>query len=444
MMARLLTLLGAMGAASVALGQSLPPLPAHPISPATTGVGALTQAIAPGAPNAAQIRRGQYLVVLGDCMSCHIRPGGEPFAGGFGLNTPFGMIYSSNITSDRDTGIGAWTGDEFYRALHRGIGRQNENLYPAFPYPWFTRVSRADSDALLAYLKTTPAVRYTPPPNKLPFPLNLRMMVKLWNLMFFRAAPDQQADAASAADPAQRGAQIVNGLGHCSDCHSPKNVLGAERGGRAFHGGTLDNWVAADLTSNPHTGLGAWSAADIAEFLANGRNAHAGAGGSMAEVATYSTSLMSDQDRQAVAAYLKTLPARADDTPSAPDPAAMKAGAEVYSDACASCHLQNGVGQPRVFPPLPGEAGIQQPDPTGLIHLILAGGRVGVTETRPSPLTMPSFAWKLTDRQVADVATYVRGSWGNHASPVSADKVSHIRGKLGLQGLRLTVNSTDH
>ena len=439
-MMKLLVLTVALSAASMALAQASA-LPAHPVPAGVTGVGALTQPIPPGTPNADQVRRGQALVVLGDCMSCHIRAGGEPYAGGYGLNTPFGVIYSSNITSDPDTGIGAWSPDEFYRAMHEGIGRRGENLYPAFPYQWFTRVSRADTDAILAYLKTTPPVRYTPPPNKLPFPVNFRVMIKLWNVLFFRSAAP--LPAANPADPVSRGAEIVNGLGHCSDCHSPKNFLGAEKGGCAFQGGTIDNWVAPDLTANPHTGLGSWSAADIAEFLANGRNAHAGAGGSMADVATYSSSLMSDADRQAIAAYLKTLPARADDSPAAPDAKAMKAGGEIYSDACASCHLENGVGQPGLFPPLPRDAGAQQSDPTGLIHLILAGGRVGATPARPSPLTMPSFAWKLTDQQAADVATYVRNSWGNRAQPVTADAVSKMRGRLGLKTIRYTDNSGD-
>jgi mono/diheme cytochrome c family protein len=436
---RVLVLLAAVGAAGVAVAQS-PPLPAHPTAPAATAVGALTAQIPPSTPDADEVRRGRALVIQGDCLSCHYQPGNRPFAGGFGLNTPFGVIYSSNITSDSETGIGAWSNDQFYRAMHEGIGPQG-NLYPAFPYPWFTRVSRADTDAILAYLKTTPAVRYTPPANKLPFPLNIRFLIKGWNLLFFRAAPPRPP--AGAADPVARGAELVNGLGHCSDCHSPKNLLGAEKGGRALQGGTLDNWVAADLTGNPHTGLGAWSAQDIAEFLATGRNARAGAGGSMAEVVRYSTSLMSDGDRQAVAAYLKSLPARPDDTPPAPDPAAMKAGGEVFSDACASCHLEGAVGQPRFFPPLKGSQGAQQADPSGLLHLILAGGRIADTQSRTTALTMPSFAWKLTDREVADVATYVRNSWGSRAAPVSEAAVSKLRDRLGMQTIRYTDNSGD-
>jgi mono/diheme cytochrome c family protein len=182
---------------------------------------------------------------------------------------------------------------------------------------------------------------------------------------------------------------------------------------------------------------------DITEFLRTGRNAQAGAGGSMAEVVSYSTSLMSDQDRQAIAVYLKSQAASPDDGTGAPDPGAMRRGAAIYSDACASCHLENGVGQPRYFPPLGHDAVLQQADPVGLEHLILAGARVGPTATRPSPLTMPSFAWKLTDDEIADVSTYIRNSWGNRAAPVLASKVRDLRGRLGLRTVRYTVNSGD-
>jgi mono/diheme cytochrome c family protein len=418
----------------------LPPLPAHPVT-TPTPVGFLAQPVPDSTPNAEQVRRGQALTIAGDCMSCHLRPGGEPFAGGYGLNTPFGVIYSPNITSDKDTGIGAWTGDEFYRAMHDGIGRHGENLYPAFPYPNFSKASRADDDAILAYLKTTPAVHYTAPGNRLPFPLNIRFMVKGWNLFFFHPKP-------FATDPSQsaewnRGAYLVNGFGHCGGCHTPKNFLAADKAHQDFQGGTLENWTAPNLTGSPRSGLAAWSVDDVTEYLKTGRNARAGAGGTMAEVVTYSTALMSDQDRHAIAVYLKSLPVTAERDAGTPDAGAMKRGAAIYSDACASCHLENGVGQPRYFPPLGHDAVVQQADPTGLEHLILAGSRIAPTPTRPSPLTMPSFAWKLTDAQIADVATYVRNSWGNQAAPISASKVRHLRGKLHLDKPRLTANSGD-
>jgi mono/diheme cytochrome c family protein len=429
----------ALTLASLAVSQ-MPALPAHPVS-AVTPVGLLAEQIPDSVPNAQQLRRGQALTIAGDCMSCHLRDGGQPFAGGLGLKTPFGVIYSANITPDRDTGIGAWTSDQFYRAMHNGVGANGENLYPAFPYPWFSRATRADDDAIFAYLKTLPAVSYSPPANRLPFPLNIRFMVKFWNLLFFRPH-DFQADQAQTAEW-NRGAYLVTGLGHCGGCHTPINFLGAAKTDRAFQGGDLDNWVAPDLTANARTGLGGWSVDDITEYLRTGRNARAGAGGSMADVVSYSTSLMTDQDRHDIAVYLKSQSASPDDGTPAPEPGAMRRGAAIYSDACASCHLEDGVGQPRFFPPLGHDAMLQQADPVGLEHLILAGGRIGPTAERPSPLTMPSFAWKLTDDEIADVSTYIRNSWGNRATPVPASKVGDLRRRLGLRTVHYTVNSGD-
>jgi mono/diheme cytochrome c family protein len=374
-------------------------------------------------------------------MSCHLREAGEPLAGGLGLKTPFGVIYTPNISSDQETGIGGWTPDQFYRAMHDGIDDEGNNLYPAFPYPWFRLVSREDDDAILAFLKTTPAVKYTPPKNDLPFPLNFRSSVKAWNL-FFLNSHDFQPDASQSAEW-NRGAYLVNGLGHCGGCHTPKNSLGADKSQLELHGATLDSWVAPDLTANDRTGLGGWSIDDVAEYLRNGRNAHAGAGGAMADVITYSTSLMSDVDRHAMAVYLKSQAASPSHANVQPDPGAMRRGAAIYSDACASCHLEDGVGQPRYFPPLGPNAMLQQADPMGLEHLILAGGRIGTSPTRPSPLTMPSFAWKLDDQEVADVSTFIRNSWGNQAAAVSVSDVRNARKKLNLDTVRLTDNSGD-
>jgi mono/diheme cytochrome c family protein len=253
--------IGLAGAACLALGETAP-LPTRGQWPLTAGA-LLTAPIPDATPNAALLRRGQYLVAAGDCMSCHLRAGGEPFAGGLGLKTPFGVIYTANITSDRETGIGSWNGEQFYRAMHDGIGAQGENLYPAFPYPSFRQASRADDDAILAYLQTTPAVRYTPPKNDLPFPLNLRFVLKFWNLLFLNSQ-DWQSDPRQSADW-NRGAYLVEGLGHCGGCHTTKNWLGADKASRALEGARLDQWFAPDLTSNERTGLGAWSLADIAE-----------------------------------------------------------------------------------------------------------------------------------------------------------------------------------
>jgi mono/diheme cytochrome c family protein len=434
------TSIAILAVAGPALSQVTPSLPAHQVS-GLIPTQLLMQSIADSTPNAAQLRRGQYLVAAGDCMSCHLRDGGEPLAGGLGLQTPFGVIYSANITSDKDTGIGDWTSDQFYRAMHSGIDDEGENLYPAFPYPWFRLVSREDSDAILAYLKSTPAVKYTPPKNSLPFPLNFRSAVKAWNLLYLKSG-DFQPDPKQSSEW-NRGAYLVNGLGHCGACHTPKNGLGADKTRLALQGGSLDKWLAPDLTTNARTGLGAWSIDDIAEYLQNGRNAHADAGGPMGEVITYSTSLMSDSDRHAMAVYLKSQVASPDVANNAPNPDAMRRGAAIYSDACSSCHLENGVGQPRIFPPLGRNAAIQQSNPLGLEHLILAGARIGTSPARPSPFAMPSFAWKLDDQEVADVSTYIRNSWGNQAAAVSASDVRAARKKLNLDTQRLTENSGD-
>lgn len=417
-------------------------LPADP-SESTLPAQLLVQPIADAAPDAAELRRGQALVVAGDCLSCHLREGGQPFAGGLGLNTPFGVIYSANITPDPATGIGAWTSDQFYHAMHDGVGAHGENLYPAFPYPWFSRISRADDDAIFAYLKAVvPAVSYAPPANRLPLLFQLRFILKGWNLLFFRPH-EFRADPGRSAEW-NRGAFLVTGPGHCGGCHTPTNLFGAAEEDRALRGGDLDSWVAPDLTANPRTGLGAWSVDDIAEYLRTGRNAEAGAGGAMAEVVAYSTALMSDEDRHAIAVYLKSVSASPAGPADTVDPGAMQRGAAIYSDACASCHLDDGVGQPRFFPPLGHDAMLQQADATGLEHLILAGGRMAPTASRPSPLTMPSFAWKLTDGEIADVSTYIRNSWGNRAAPVSAASVHALRRRLDLQTEHDTVNSGDH
>lgn len=390
----------------------------------------LTQPL-PDGPNAALIRRGRYLTIAGDCVSCHTRAGGHPFAGGLGLRTPFGTVYSSNITSDGATGIGGWTADQFFHALHDGKSADGDRLYPAMPYPHFTLISRADSDAILAFLKTVPAEHYGPPANRLPFPLDIRLAMIGWNALYFSPHGFTPNPARSAAW--NRGAYLVAGPGHCGACHTPKNFLGAEKDDRALRGAKLEDWFAPDLTGNPRTGLGRWSAADILEYLRTGRNAHAGAVGQMAEVVTYSTSLLPDNDLNAIATYLKSLPASPDVAAATPDAAAMRAGEAVFFDGCTACHLAHGKGQPRMFPPLQGSAVAQQHDPTGVIRLILGGGRTAPTLSRPTFQTMPSFAWKLDDQEVADVATYVRNSWGNRASPVSAKQVADVRSRLDLR-----------
>ena len=396
---------------------------------APPGVLAVLTRPIPDGPEAGLLRRGRYLATAGDCVSCHTRAGGLPFTGGRGLRTPFGVIYSPNLSGSAD-GIASWTPDQFFRAMHDGIDNDGNHLYPAFPYTHFTVVSRADSYAILAWLKTVPGDASTAPANRLPFPLDLRPVMLVWNALNF----SPHGLAANHAQPASwnRGAYLVEGLGHCGACHSPKTTLGADDSSHAYQGGKLDNWLAPDLTGNKRTGLGSWSHQDIVDYLKYGRGARSNAAGPMAEVVTYSTSLMSDADLAAIAIYLETLTPSADMTASPPAAVAMRAGGAIFSDACTACHREGGVGSARLFPPLAGSAAVQQVDPTSVIRLILAGGRTGPTLARPSALSMPSFALKLDDQQVADVATYARNSWGNHAPPVSADQVADLRRQLGL------------
>lgn len=433
------TFLAAVALAGLAVGQTRTTRGAPG---ASTPLQLLTAPLPPAGPQAAQLQHGRDLVIAGDCLSCHTRPDGPPLAGGLGMHTPFGVIFTPNITSDPDKGIGGWTPDQFYGAMHTGRDDEGHYLYPAFPYVFFTNVSRQDSDAILAYLKSVPAVSYTPPDNKLPFPLNIRLVMWGWDLLFFRPH-GFQADPSKSAEW-NRGAYLVNGLGHCGQCHTPTNIFGANKRSHAFQGGALEHFVAPDLTSNRRTGLGAWSTAEVVQYLKTGRNDRAQASGPMAEVISYSTSLLGEADLHAIATYLQSQSASPAVTGGAPDSAAMQHGAAIYSDACASCHLEQGRGQPGYFPPLGMNAVVQQRNPEGILHMILAGTRTAPTQARPSSLSMPSFAWKLSDQEIADVTTFIRNSWGNHAPAVSAGDVRGLRHTLDLKTSKLTANSGDH
>jgi mono/diheme cytochrome c family protein len=255
-------------------------------------------------------------------------------------------------------------------------------------------------------------------------------------------AKEFKADDAHSSDW-NRGAYLVNGLGHCGSCHTPKNSLGADQGDRFLQGGLVEGWLAPDLTGNTRIGLGRWTTEQIVEYLLTGRNALAAAGAQMGEVITYSTSLMTHDDLRAIAVYLKSLPSSKPETAEPAPAATLRRGAAIFSDACTGCHLENGVGQPRLFPPLGNNAMVQQEDPTGLIHVILGGTHVGVSPSRTTPTSMPSFAWKLSNAEIADVATYIRNSWGNQSSAVTADEVLDLRSRLGLNRIHYTANSGD-
>jgi mono/diheme cytochrome c family protein len=376
-----------------------------------------------------QEQRGHYLVDAGDCVACHTAEGGKPFAGGRPIETPFGIIYSANITPDPETGIGAWTGDQFYRAMHEGVAADGTHLYPAFPYPWFTKVKREDVDAIRAYLRTLPAVKTRRPPNKLPWPLSETAAMAGWNELFFK--PGNFRPDKTKSGEWNRGAYLVQGLGHCGACHSPKNILGAVQGGSRYQGADIQHWYAPDLTGTGGGGLKDWSVDDIARFLKTGHNKRTEAYGPMAEVVTDSTSKLKDSDLHAIATYIKSLPGRSESPrKETPGKNVMDAGAAIYADQCSACHMKNGEGVKGVFPTLKGNSVVQSREPTTVVRLILNGGHGAWTMSNPNAKSMPSFGWKLSDGQIASVATFVRNSWGNSASIVTSGQVHDLRTKV--------------
>jgi mono/diheme cytochrome c family protein len=381
----------------------------------------------------AQIARGKYLVAAGDCMDCHTPDKAKPFAGGGPVETPFGTIYSSNITPDKATGIGAWSDDEFYRAMHFGIARDGSHLYPAFPYPYFTRLTRDDVSSIRAYLGSLDPIRNTPPANKLMWPLNHRFLMSGWNQLYFNPG-DFRPDARKSAEW-NRGAYLVEGPGHCGACHTSKNLFGADKDKSGyFQGAQLQNWFAPKLVNDNAGGIGAWSIDDIVQYLKTGRNAKSGATGLMAEVVQYSTSQLNDGDLRAIATYLKDLPGnRNAPAPTHPDETVMAAGKAIYEDSCGACHKASGDGVPYMFPPLKANANVQSRDPTTIVRVLLNGARTQPTAEEPTPSAMPAYDWKLSNDEIAAVATYIRNAWGNVGSTVTADDVQALRDALQKQ-----------
>ncbi len=377
-------------------------------------------------PSAETIARGKALTAAGDCASCHTADPAKPFAGGKRIDTPFGAIYSPNLTPDRDTGLGAWSDAEFYRALHYGVARDGSRYYPAFPYPNFTKLIRDDVLAIHAYLATLTPVRNTPPPPQLRWPLNYRVLMRGWNLLFFRPGlfqPDQQKSAQW-----NRGGYLVEGVAHCGACHTPKNILGADKRSRAYGGGLVQGWFAPRLDDAARSGLKSWSVDDIVEYLQSGRNGRSHADGLMAEVVVNSTSKISDSDVRAIAVYLKDLPEGAPEpVVGPPPPAQMADGEKLYKGACIACHEVDGTGAPRIYPPLPGNANLQSADPSSTLRIILDGAESVTTPRAPNAGSMPAYAGKLSDQEIADVATYIRNSWGNAAPAVTPAQVAKAR-----------------
>ncbi len=410
-----------------------------------------TRAIAGPAPGAdpALVQQGEYLARAGDCFACHTRPGGHPFAGGLPIASPIGTIYSSNITPDPDTGIGRYSLDDFDRALRHGIAADGSTLYPAMPYPSYARLSDDDVRALYAYFQHgVKPVREANQATGIHWPLSMRWPLAIWRKTL-APDPDQIAfDPKHYPDPQiARGAYLVQGLGHCGACHTPRAFSLQEQAldetGKAYLSGgqIIDGWNAVSLRADPGIGLGLWSAQDIVDTLKTARNPHAAVVGQpMADVVVHSTQHLRDEDLHAIAAYLKSLPAHADGgSRYAQDDATAKAmtagvnqgrGAELYADNCAACHRSDARGNPHAFPSIAGNPTVLAPDASSLVRLILAGGNLPSTQTRPSNLGMPAFAWRLSDEEVATLATWLRSEYGNHAEAVDATQVRDIRASL--------------
>jgi mono/diheme cytochrome c family protein len=380
--------------------------------------------------NYVEIARGKALATAGDCVACHTAPGGVPFAGGLALQTPFGAIMTANITPDNATGIGSWSADDFARAMHEGRRPGGDRLYPAFPYPYYTKVTRADTDAILTYLRSLPPVSNSVDRSALPFPFNIRLSMIGWNALFF--APSDFTPDPKRSDEYNRGAYLVEGLGHCGACHTPLNAFGANKSYQRLEGGRIDNWTAANITNDMDEGLGKWSVDDVVRYLKTGQTATGLASGPMKDVVENSTSKMADADLKAMAVYLKERGA-AGSPPATPVPASdkrMQVGEAIYVDTCAACHMRSGEGVAHMFPRLAGSVIATQLDPASLIRIVLTGGRAAATDSLPTAPAMPSLGYRLNDDQVAAVVTYVRNSWGNLAWPATPEKVKALRGRV--------------
>jgi len=380
------------------------------------------------------VTRGQYLATAGDCYACHTVRGGEAYAGGLEMPTPFGRLYTPNITPDPEFGIGKWSADDFWQAMHDGKSKDGSFLYPGMPFNNYTLVTREDSDAMYAYFMSLKPVKLKSRPHEMGFPYNQRELLAGWRALYFKPGVFKE-------DPKQskewnRGAYLVDGLGHCNACHATRNMLGAVTKDD-ISGGLipLQNWYAPSLTSSRETGLGDWEIKDIVDLLRTGVSTRGAVFGPMAAVVQHSLQDLSLGDLTAMATYLKAQSETVESTPllhSGPSEgltaAMMVAGAKVYKDHCASCHMDQGEGVPRVYPPLANNQAIAMRNPVNAIRMVLNGGFPPSTEGNPRPYGMPPFYQDLNDEQVAAVVTYIRQSWGNNAAPTWPVEVERSRG----------------
>jgi mono/diheme cytochrome c family protein len=377
-------------------------------------------------PSAAQIDRGRYLAQVGNCAGCHNNPGAAPYGGGRALPTPFGTVYSSNLTPDPETGIGDWSPAQFWRAMHHGRARDGRLLNPVFPYVSYTHVTREDSDAIYAFLRSLTPVMQPNRADALRFPYNTQAALAVWRALYFRAADPAAETRADASRSPQwmRGAYLARGLGHCVECHSSRNALGAISGSLEFAGGAIPSqgWYAPSLASPDEAGVARWKREDVVSLLKTGQAPGASVIGPMAEVVYGSTQHWSDQDLQAVAEFLQALPAGPTGGPSTANAArtsTMTEGSKIYERDCASCHGPAGLGVPAIYPALAGNRAVTMEVTTNLVRIVRSGGFAPATAGNPRPYGMPPFGHTLSDVEIASVLTYVRQSWGNRAAPVS-------------------------
>ncbi|MBV8910988.1 MAG: cytochrome c [Gammaproteobacteria bacterium] len=377
----------------------------------------------PAGQSPAQVESGRYLTTVADCAACHTSRGGAPFAGGRPIETPFGKVVAANITPDPDTGIGNWTDAEFDTAVRLGRSPHGKWLYPAMPFPYYTQMSRAEVLAIRAYLRTVSPVRHAVRSNQLPFPLDIRASMRLWDALYLNVGPFMS----DPGRPAQwnRGAYLVRGPAHCGACHTPKNFLGGDIGRKRLWGNSVQGWFAPDITQSLTLGIGSWSVADVAAYLKNGHNRFAAASGPMGEEVSQSSSRMNDADLEAIAAYLKNQPGPVSPAqPLGEHESVMVSGAAVYRQLCSACHQHEGTGVAYLIPDLAHSASVAASDPVTLLHVVIHGAQSVATDGEPTAPSMPAFGAELDDAQIAAVTTYVRNSWG-HAAPATTLEAVH-------------------
>lgn len=378
------------------------------------------------------VQRGAYLTVMGNCRACHTAAGGTAYAGGRRIATQFGDFYSPNITPDKTTGIGSWTSDDFWRAMHEGRGKDGAFLYPVFPFPHYTRLSRVDTDAIFAYLMDLPAHSLENQSHQISFPFNQRWLMLIWRALYFRPGV-YEMDAAQSPEW-NLGAYLGTGLAHCASCHSPRNALGAAVSDHRSGGGVALGWYAPALDADREAGVASWSEPEIIEFLQSGRTSHAAALGPMAEVVFESTQHWSTSDLQALAKYLQSMP---DQPAMAPQrrwtadldvrEQRMFAGSEIYAEHCAGCHGDAGIDPSGDILALDGNRAVTMASSINPIRTVLYGGYGPGTRGNPQPYGMPPFHMTLSDTEIANVLSFVRGSWNNQAGPVSEHEVRRQR-----------------